>query len=272
MRAPIEFMAVAVSLMAGCAYPEYTVDETVGLVELPPPPSDCPTNLAGPPLVGVRGGYCIDSTEVTWGDYEEWLLTAIAPGEQPATCRNNPPLDDVGPFRPPDADYQSLPVVGVDWCDAFEYCRSVGKRLCGHIEGGDNDYDHFDDAASSQWYNACSSGGRNEYPYGHEYDSSVCYTETERVGPSEVVAAIPVGERSRCQASDSGYAGVLDLSGNVAEWEDSCRPGGNCRIRGGANHDPESGRAELASRCGADDAYSPALQAEFIGFRCCYPP
>jgi Sulfatase-modifying factor enzyme 1 len=28
------------------------------------------------------------------------------------------------------------PVACVDWCDAFAYCRSIGKRLCGAFGGG----------------------------------------------------------------------------------------------------------------------------------------
>ena len=33
------------------------------------------------------------------------------------------------------------PQVCVDWCDAYAYCKAVGKRLCGRIGTGANLYD-----------------------------------------------------------------------------------------------------------------------------------
>ena len=52
-----------------------------------------------------------------------------------------------------------FPVVGVNWCQAYGFCKSAGKRLCGRIGGGANAFTDYASAAASQWYNACSKVG-----------------------------------------------------------------------------------------------------------------
>jgi len=216
----------------------------------------------------IEPGYKIDITEVTRAQYAAWLATNPDPATgQPSYCSWNQSFTPDCEW-PPAAKGQH-PVVCVDWCDAYAYCAGVGKRLCGKIGGGANGYWDNADATKSQWFNACSSNGANDYPYGDTYGEQTCNGKGKGLGTTT-----PVGSLSGCQSSVSGYAGVYDLSGNVAEWEDSCSgASGNddiCHSRGGAfkyylDFLP----------CGVDDTdgFSPSRShvSEELGFRCCAP-
>ena len=224
------------------------------------------TTIAAP---GGYPNYSIDVTEVTKGQYDAWLATNPAlPASTDADCGH---VTNYGgqssdlTYTGPDADHH--PVVWVDWCGAYSYCRGIGKRLCGAIGGGSNDYAKYADASASQWYRACSSAGTSTYPYGNTYKSTYCdgydyWTERGSLRGQTVAA----GSLGSCVTSANGYAGVYDLSGNVREWEDSCTGSGpmaTCRLRGGAFWD----QGPLA--CGRDDGDQRASAALYVGFRCC---
>jgi sulfatase modifying factor 1 len=170
------------------------------------------------------------------------------------------------------------PQVCVDWCDAFAYCKGVGKRLCGKIGGGEYGYKKGvvaggpldDDSASatlSQWFNACSSGGKNAFPYGATFDGRQCNAIDKGVDTT-----VPVGSLPGCQSSVSGYAGVYDLSGNLQEWEDSCNgttgDQDKCRVRGGAF----LGRVDTFLRCNYGLHTNRGSGNGGTGFRCCSDP
>ncbi|MBN1611735.1 MAG: SUMF1/EgtB/PvdO family nonheme iron enzyme [Polyangiaceae bacterium] len=226
----------------------------------------CEAPSGGPTMVRMPEGYYIDSTEVTQAQYNAWLgtLGSSLPA-QPAECSSwntsVAPTCDWDPAAR--ADY---PVVCVDWCDAYAYCQGVGKRLCGNRGGGTNPYSDYADAAESQWYAACSSGGVSEYPYGDGYDSDAC--NGYDYGADETVE---VGTLNGCQAAGgTGYEGVFDLSGNVWEWEDSCdgQTGQSdyCRLRGGSFYLVGS---DLW--CAFAYGYSRLYRSNDVGFRCCAP-
>lgn len=210
----------------------------------------------------------IDAAEVTRKDYLEKFLS-LAPSTQ---GQPSPGCDQNGDFTPgsdwpPTPETQSLPVVSVDWCDAYAYCKAVGKRLCGSIAGTGVPKDKFADPAVSQWMNACSSGGQYAYPYG-DAPTNACNGQNSW-GSNETPTSVDAGSMSGCQSSTPGYAGVLDLSGNVAEWEDSCDspatgPTDSCRVRGGSFQDVASKMA-----CAADRQVPRSTRSTDIGFRCC---
>jgi formylglycine-generating enzyme required for sulfatase activity len=269
-------------MFAGCLLPEYSVDENLGaagaggsLPELPPPPANCGGNFTGgPTMVPVRGGYCIDSTEVTWRQYMKWAAGIMAtPAElanQPTECVSwnmdvmPPPTQECAEPIGQDNDLQ--PVVCVDWCDAHMFCESVGKRLCGRISGEELLTKDYADPGLSQWDNACTSGGRNDYPYSGPYQPNTCFAIGTGTGQP-----VAVGTKPGCQPSDPGYAGVFDLSGNVAEWENACTsssgPGDRCLARGGSFADTKDGAA-----CSTNSPVVRDIKINTIGFRCCWDP
>jgi formylglycine-generating enzyme required for sulfatase activity len=216
----------------------------------------------------------IDIAEVSHGDYQDWLDTSpgleLQPGgcawndafEPSETCMNDPAVD-------PDS---SQPQVCVDWCDAHTYCAAQGRRLCGRIAGGMNDFDAYDDPSSSQWMNACTAGGQYEWTTGGAPtpDPIGCVHSG-----SQVTKPYAVGTHANCRSPSPGYQHLRDLSGNVEEWEDSCEvdvssPSADkndaCRTRGGSF---ESARNE--TRCDAVPASAKQRSAvsPTLGFRCC---
>lgn len=220
----------------------------------------CPSSR-GPAMVKLPEGYCIDSTEVTADQYQEWLATNPSTSGQPLSCARN---ETYAPkINPALVTTGNQPVVGVDWCDGYAYCAAVGKRLCGKIGGGANSTDgnSWKNPTRDQWFNACSSAGANQFPYGNKYQPMSCNTDD-----ANTVATVPVGTMTECQSPTTGYSGVYDLTGNVREWENSCSPGTNtCIIRGdsflqggvrGCEHSYEEDRRYSSSD---------------VGFRCCAP-
>jgi formylglycine-generating enzyme required for sulfatase activity len=221
--------------------------------------ADCP-GTAGPTPVRV-GSYCIDRTEVTNAQYASFVAFAnAAPPKPTVECAWNTSFTPNYGWPASGAE-QDLPVVGIDWCDAFAFCRWAGKRLCGAIGGGSVAAADGNDATRDQWYRVCSGAGVRGYPYGIDYDAGACN------GASN--ARSNVGSHPGCVPIE--HPGVFDLSGNVAEWEDLCTPVGpaqadTCRVRGGSNDDSPTALACTSTFEPRRD-YAIAL----IGFRCCSP-
>jgi formylglycine-generating enzyme required for sulfatase activity len=218
---------------------------------------DCPPGMIAiaAPLAGAS--YCIDAMEVTNDDYAAYLANSPQPAVHDR-CTWSTSLTPTCNWPNAMGNY---PVACVDWCMAYAYCAGVGKRLCGRIEGGAVDYTKFTDLSQDQWYNACSRAGGRVFPYGQVYVSSNCNGFENQVG-----AAVPVGSMPNCEG---GWPGLRDMSGNIAEWEDSCSllstpQGDTCRTRGG-NFD--SGQPSL--QCDGDSYLSRSFTSDSVGFRCC---
>jgi formylglycine-generating enzyme len=223
----------------------------------------------GPQMVALPG-FSIDATEVTRGQYANFLATQPSALTQARRCS-----EWNGDFRPvfdwpPAAGDLDLPVVGVDWCDAYAFCLWAGKRLCGRIGGGALGFDEFADATQSEWYWACSLGGLRNYPYGDTFDGGACNGYALRRGTT-----VPVGSLPGCRSNDFA---VFDLSGNVEEWEDACADSADpglpsrsdeveCRLRGGSFGENDS----LYLRCQAHERVGTWRHSTSndIGFRCC---
>jgi formylglycine-generating enzyme len=221
----------------------------------------CP-GTAGPAMVVMTSSslsYCIDSTEVTRDQYAAWLAGNPTTSGQDAWCAWN--VDFTPSCEWPPGANGTHPVVCVDWCDAFAYCKAVGKRLCGEIGAGAAPIDEYADATTSQWFNACTSEGQNDYTFGDTYDGQSCNGKDKGIATT-----VAVGSLSTCQSSVSGYVGVYDLSGNVWEWEDSCS--GGCRVRGGSF----SYSTILGLRCDHSNVVDRSSRESDIGFRRCSDP
>jgi formylglycine-generating enzyme len=251
------------------------------------PAKNCPVNLEGPPLIEIPkaggGFFCMDRTEVPNEDYAAFLATnpSTASGQGAECSWNNSYQPDtsvacaaaLGAYDP--VVRPRVPVSCVDWCDAKRYCAWAGKRLCGAIAGGANPPGSYIDANASQWYRACSKAGAQKFPYGNTWQSMYCVgLDNSGTHPS------PVASAPACQG---GYDGLFDMSGNVAEWEDSCSANAgatdNCLTRGGSIQSVEStAPSMLCNDSTFNDTTPMAATAkrntkdELIGFRCCYDP
>lgn len=252
------WLAASAALITHCGFPEYDW--------CAPDPS----------MVRV-GDYCIDATEVTKAQYKSFLDSkgSDASGQLPQCIWNTSyvPSNTTDPPWPADPKYADYPMVNVDWCDAYAYCKWRGKRLCGAIRGGPITAGAGADAAQSQWTYACRNGGANTFPYGNAFDPQSCNGQDFAApsGAKIVLAgdgggALPVRFASKCHGRGAPFDRVFDMSGNVMEWEDNCSAD-ECAIRGGGYLARTSSDLECA-----DARYVPRNgPSPLRGMRCCWP-
>lgn len=236
----------------------------------------CPPNETV--TIGTGGSaFQIDKHEVTRDEYAAFLAADVSLEGQPEVCswnRDFAPSTDPDPERKGCMESSSVcqgencgahPQVCVDWCDASAYCSWRGMRLCGSRQGGSLDIEMLDDPSLSQWLAACSAEGTTDFPYGQGYVEQQCND-----GKAALETTVEVGTSPACVTA----TGIFDLSGNVAEWTDSCLPpdsnGDNCAQRGGY-----FGSTTDTLNCVAgDDGYtrtseSRSASSPRLGFRCC---
>ena len=224
----------------------------------------------GTPGVLVLGEFCIDSTEAPVALYDKFYndLNTNPDAGQPAECAWNssyePPYD---PYQG-EADRASKPQTAVDWCDALAYCKYWGKQLCGNrMDGGA--LDPTGPLKDGQWYAACTDGTSQDYPYGANYVAGAC-----RAALPADAGAGTVPTSSTCQG---GVPGLYDMSGNLAEWENSCTPSGGdaaadtCLMRGGTWFFPSN---SVTCSLTTGGALSPrnGSDTSSVGIRCCWEP
>lgn len=214
--------------------------------------------------------FCIDQTEVTNAQYAAFLATSPSTSGQPSQCAWNTSFTPGG-FWPVAAGQELWPVRYVDWCDAWAYCKSQNKRLCGRLGGGASGYTSaptgggYDDPNSSEWMRACSNAGATVYPYGNIFNLTTCNSKGS--GYSQPVN---VGSLAGCKTGPAWT--IYDASGNVSEWEDACsaNTGGTdgCRVRGGSFGTDYVAPA-TGPRCSVNEVYARSAQQTWVGIRCC---
>jgi formylglycine-generating enzyme len=223
-------------------------------------PAACPSGR-GPDMVRVslRGAtFCIDTTEVTDAQYAQFLATKPDLTQQIPVCLWNTGFGA--------APYDDKPVANVDWCDAHAFCAWAGKRLCKTLDGS---LPSAADAstATSEWYLACSSGGRFAYSYGPTYDAEACKTLPAADHDTDRRA---VKLYSTCVG---GFPGIYDMCGGVHEWVDGCLgtagDGDVCRHEGGAYDHPQADQTCDFSVPNAKAALTRGTTFPDLGFRCC---
>ena len=218
----------------------------------------CPTDmvLMSAPCGGAS--YCIDMDEVTNAKYQLFITAkGTDTTGQPPACGWNVDYKPTGGI-PTGKDKH--PVVAVDWCDAYAYCAWAGKHLCGKIGGGATPSSSINDTTKDEWFNACSSGGKQPFPYGSTFKPAWCNDKGFLTTPGTAMVR---------QASGCVVNGIYDLSGNAYEWTNTC--------------DAETGKDDLCYRRGGswnNDLAADLMctnnrtgkRSEFfsnLGFRCC---
>ncbi len=229
----------------------------------------CPSDMV---FIPVGSGYCIDANETTVAQYQAFYdPTPTAKNVQ--LCGWKTKKVD---FEPGDWSGQltrlDLPVVKVDWCDAFEYCSSRGKHLCGAIGGGPAVYGSDDGGA---WFNACTHGDDGLFPYPWGRDASAkanCNGNAHANATATPPGLLPVGSLGSCEGP---YKGLHDLLGNAAEWIDACEVAGSgvqddrCEQRGG---DFDAGTyLECESPSAVASRNGQGNPSPIVGIRCCKP-
>lgn len=224
----------------------YACADVFDIETIDPPPADmmCTT------------GFCIDRTEVTKVAYQRFLDASPPQSLNHAACAGND-FTPNGTWPPSPGDQR--PVVNVDWCDAFAFCAWAEKRLCGAIGGGPVAPSDNTKIAYSQWYYACTGGHQDQpQPYGVARELGRC--NDSESGGTEVVGVL---DNPGCEG---GLPQLLDMVGNVHEWEDACDselPTARCMIRGGDWFEKGATCGMSIGQARTDNTYSR------FGFRCC---
>ena len=219
--------------------------------------------------------FYLDTREVSNAEYREFLA-AIAGGAGHGHCHpGEPPGKDHTPRFLNDGRFNgdTLPVVGVDWYDAFAYAAWAGKAL----------------PTEAQWERAARSGVEGlDFPWGNEIDGSRANVN-EEAGEADAVLAdrgrvrrtvAPTGPKPVGSFPPNRLA-IHDLIGNVEEWTADWYDAGYYRtapprnppgppggvfkvVRGGSWH-------HAKGRNHTRYTHTPEERAFFLGFRCARP-
>ena len=253
-------------------------DATDGCAIFENPPIDA-AGCTDPSVVGPAmaqytndaGAHCIDVTEVTVDQYQEFVdARRENMCGQPDECTWNTTYSLGSAGLAPNSAQAS-----VDWCDAFMYCRYAGKHLCGSMSAPASPAGNVlgmpqRNEEIDLWYNFCTAGGGAngafDYFYGDHYVAGTCVDDTFTADAGD---GGPQPVKSAFYCHGGGIAtDVYDMVGNVAEWEWSCTDGGAsafCSVRGGDWLDSVS--ASLS--CDRIAAVRRDATSNEIGFRCC---
>jgi len=139
---------------------------------------------------------------------------------------------------------------------------SRGQRLYGRLGGERLELDEEQLAVpasverESEFYRACSAGGRNPDGYELQQEEAGCGSRTEELKT--------VSAPSECQSTFA--TGASWLSGNAQEWTNECvlREGPEVEVGFSCM---QRGRAGCSGNVGSYDGANPA-----VGFRCCSGP
>jgi hypothetical protein len=246
----------------------------------PTGPCDLGPNQSGSPGIENPGapGRCIDVREATFDEYEAFRV-AMTP-EVYATLPIDPALCDFKltdgeDFRPLEyiwneydnapSMYGARPVLGLDWCSAYLYCKAAGKSLCGTVNGAPVAMSGPDWADETEMAEACIADAQSD-------PTSGC-SSTQGCAQNPLYCSVPA------DTGCVGSAGLHHMLSNAVEFEDNCTridtgpyEDDPCRTRGLNYADDGAGGAALAQTCKWPSP-SNALRGDRQdqgGVRCCW--
>ena len=160
------------------------------------------------------GAFCIDSTEVTVAQYQQFVTAKAGNmSGQIAQCAsfNTSWVNTVSTqcqTRMNPSTFPNHPAVCLDWCDAHAYCAWAGKRLCGAIgTGAKLALVDVEDPTKNEWAYACSSGGLTTFPYGNTYQLGACANSRKEVKTTPT-----------CKGQGAPFDQIWDMAGNAGEF------------------------------------------------------
>jgi len=218
--------------------------------------------------------FCIDATEVTASSYAAFLSAKAGStdGQIPVCASLNHsflPTTNGCPVFDPEKNGPNLPVVCVDWCDAFAFCAWAGKELCDDVSGSYENFNSGPAGTNDRWTLACThdEDGLHAFSYGPSFDPAACN------GAERDAGLLDAGSLSTCAG---GYPGIFDMVGNASEWIDQCFTGSSITADHDSGTNSDGCRLQGGSFKGADNScstffsYQPRGSAgSDIGFRCC---
>jgi len=251
------FLGVVIAVLTSIySHPDtttHTGGSKTSLHPPPPPPPPQKVSLSSGNLLFVAGGefvfgkdsqsiflpaFYIDETEVAERAYREFARQRSLVDPHPSAA-------------------EDIPVTGITFKQAQDFCTSAGKRL----------------PSAQEWEKAARGTDGRLYPWGNQEDASLANVASGRRSGLRAVATFPAGH--------SPY-GALDMAGNAWEFADAPRPPTTEETKAFRNN------LKLASSSGSwnliygssyrkkiTDAKSndpaavpPDFKADDIGFRC----
>jgi gamma-glutamyl hercynylcysteine S-oxide synthase len=161
--------------------------------------------------------YYLDKFEVTNQQYAQFLATLATAGRHYAHPQA-PPHKDPTPAYWHDRRLNGAtqPVTGVDWYDAYAYCRWAGRRL----------------PTEAQWEKAARGPSGQEYPWGKAWNAAYSNNAEATFGQPilshkqwlQLLGPLRLETLSRLTAPVGSFPagvspyGVHDMGGNLWEW------------------------------------------------------
>ena len=202
------------------------------------------------------GGYAIDRTEVRWRDYRACIASGVCPPLLLHRCWVwTGEKFERGAELPAELFADDHPVMCVNWAEANNYCRALGKRL----------------PSEAEWERAARGTDARTFPWGAEPPTCKHAVMHGCTDFTRSVGSLPAG---------ASPVGALDMAGNVSEWvedwwaedgyarQDTLDPTGPSEgevraVRGGSFYDGPS-TLRTSYRYGIE----PLARLSTVGFRC----
>ncbi len=210
-------------------------------------------------------GFLIARTEVTFGQYFEFLFALKDPAEQVQRAprwyergKVVKTLREASRIRAvwkklEQKKYRNLPIFGVSWHDAVAYCAWRTRK----------DGVPYRLASEFEWEKAARGAAGRIFPWGNFFRPRFCKTMHLRVGRNDKKVQLPIAVMSA--PDDSSVYGVFDMGGSICEWTSSVmdRNKPSLKVYRGAswadNH--------LYARCAFREAREDTETTLRIGFR-----